>query len=168
MKTKLIILILIHIHTILNGQKFTAVYPVSESPNIQLMSKMNEDEPILFEALPTVRFNLYNDFQKSFLKNNPFGKAFYISFRPHLRMYNEISKPVKTPSYRIYLASQWIWNIPSTSLTKQHYIGFMMESGHYSNGQARCAFSNEFEDEESSCKTIYENITEQTAAPRPI
>lgn len=40
----------------------------------------------------------------------------------------------------------------------QHFIGFSLESGHYSNGQTGCAFSRDFEDETVDCDSIYSLI----------
>jgi hypothetical protein len=45
---------------------------------------------------------------------------------------------------------------------KEHFMVFYLESGHYSNGQANCAFSEDFNDGSPDCVNIYGLINSST------
>lgn len=136
-------------------------YPVGDDPNIGWKSTMGKAKPyehILFEANPIVRYSVFNDVYK--LKNednNDYVKAYYISYRPQLRMYTQKSLPVKTPSYRILLGSQQVFRIDKLNL-----LAISLESGHYSNGQDGGAFTDKYPDESPESDAIYKTITSQT------
>lgn len=135
-------------------------YPIGENPDIKyIFSSYNDYETILFEANPTVRFNVYNNFELGMMEHPKHTQAWYIAARPQLRMYTENSRPVKTPSYRMYFGTQHLFRLVNNKYTKQkHYTGFSLESGHYSNGQAGCSFSTRFEDGSVECDNIYSSI----------
>ncbi|HKR06908.1 MAG TPA: hypothetical protein VJY62_19890 [Bacteroidia bacterium] len=151
-----------------SGQKdfnlYTQVYPIGDDPNIRLMTSYRSEEKILFEANPTVRFSLYNTFIKGLMNNARHTQAWYISVRPQFRMYTDNSLPVRTPSYRVLLGTQHLFRLPNAKLTgrKEHFLGFSLESGHYSNGQDGCAFSEKFQDESTECDSIYNLINSET------
>jgi hypothetical protein len=140
---------------------YAQFYPIGEDPNLRYMSSYSKQETILFEANPTVRYSVYNNFMRGLMEEYKHTQAWYISFRPLLRMYNEISFPVKTPSYRMFLGTQHLYRIryDATSDKIQEFLGFSFESGHYSNGQAGCAFSDQYPDDCAACDSIYNTIT---------
>ncbi len=158
MKAQLILILMSSFINVL-AQNHGQHYPIGENPNIRWMSSYLGQEVILFEANPTVRFSVYNNFEEGLAKKKH-TEAWYISARPQLRMYDEASKPVKTPSYRINLGTQHMWRLLSKK--QKHYVGFSFETGHYSNGQAGCAFSTEFEDGSVECDSIYGTINSST------
>jgi len=135
-------------------------YPIGGNPDMKyIFSSYNDYETILFEANPTVRFSIYNNFERGMVERPKHTQAWYVSFRPQFRMYTENSRPVKTPSYRVYLGTQHLFRLMNNKYTKQkHYAGFSLESGHYSNGQGGCAFSTRFEDGSVGCNNIYSSI----------
>lgn len=140
---------------------YAQFYPIGEDPNIRLMTSYRNEETILFEANPTVRFGFYNNFMKGLMNSDKHTQAWYAAFRPQLRMYTDNSNPVKTPSYRVLLGTQHLFRL-SKEEAIQHFVGFSLESGHYSNGQSGCAFSRDFEDETVACDSIYSLITSST------
>jgi hypothetical protein len=152
---------------------YRLVYPIGEDPNIRWISSYRPEEKILFEANPNVRFSFYNNIIKRFInevqdaEGNPLKgflkhpQAYYIAVRPQFRMYNDNSKPVKMPSYRVLFGTQHLFNIESSEQRKK-YVGFSLESGHYSNGQSGCSFCGDFDDATAECDSVYNTITDDT------
>ena len=124
---------------------------------MRYMSSYVKWETILFEANPIANFSLYNNFEKGLMNGKNHLQAWYFSFKPQLRMYTENSLPVKTPSYRIFPATQHMFRLQPPNDSVQRFWGFAFESGHYSNGQSGCAFSEMYEDgtKESNRNYIY-------------
>lgn len=143
---------------------FAQFYPIGEDPNIRYMTSYTEQESILFEANTTVRYSVYNDFLKGLYEEWRHTQAWYLSFRPQFRVYNENSLPVKTPSYRFFLGTQHLFRLPRRLQIKkmESFLGFSFESGHYSNGQVGCAFSRKFDDDSNECDSIYNTINSST------
>lgn len=142
---------------------FTEIYPFGEDPNIRYMTSYTPQETILFEANPIMRYSIYNDFMEGLMSSDITNtQGWYIAFKPQLRMYNSRSKPVKMPSYRILLGTQHLFKIPYSSRHTALFWGFSLESGHYSNGQDRSSFSEEYEDDSVEGNAIYETITPST------
>jgi hypothetical protein len=83
--------------------------------------------------------------------------AYYLNFQPHIRMYNDNSKPVKTPSYKILLGTQFLYKTE-----RGNFFALALESGHYSNGQSGCSFYSELNDGTEACDDVYRLITPQT------
>ena len=166
MKNTLFFLILF-INYGLTAQKsfndYVTFYPIGEDPNIRYMTSYTSQEKILFEANPIVRYSFYNNFVKELMnEKNIHSQAWYINFKPQLRMYNDNSKPVRMPSYRIFLGTQHLFRLKETKEQNQKFIGFSLESGHYSNGQDGSAFSEEYADDSPESESIYNSITDQT------
>lgn len=150
---------------------FQGYYPISDNPSIQWLSPYKWDPFILFDAKPSVYYNFYNNFIEKLNKSGSDalnGSTVYLNFKPQLRMYNSVSKPVNMPSYRIFAGSQVMYRLGGieTSIDnlyrKTRFIAVSLETGHYSNGQDRCAFSSDFEDESVDCKDIYNSIDPST------
>ena len=138
------------------------VYPIGDDPNIRYMTSYTIQETILFEANPILRLSVYNNFVKGLLNGYNHTQAWYVSFRPALRMYEDNSKPVRTPSYRILLATQHLFRLKDTQPQRTPFIGFSLESGHYSNGQDGAAFSEKFTDGSKESDIIYGTINSST------
>ncbi len=140
-----------------NFNDYMQFYPIGDDPNIRYMTSYREDETILFEANPTVRFGIYNNFVKGLTNGEKHTEAWYISWKPQLRMYLENSKPVKMPSYQVLIGTQHLFRLPPGPFAerKEQFWGFSVESGHYSNGQSGGAFSYEFEDGSAENDSIY-------------
>lgn len=167
MKTLYFIALLILAQQIAWTQKsfndYVQIYPIGEDPNIRYMTSYTKQETILFEANPIVRYSIYNNFLKGLMKEKQLHtQAWYVSFRPQLRMYTDISMPVRTPSYKIFLGTQHLFRIPTVRITKQDFWGFSLESGHYSNGQDGSAFSEIYTDESPESDSIYNTIHSNT------
>jgi len=147
-----------------NFTDYVQLYPMGEDPNIRYMSSYTSQESILFEANPIVRYSVYNDFMRGLMEEYKHTQAWYISFRPQLRMYNEASLPIKTPSYKILLGTQHFYRLHSNRLSKikQEFLGVYFETGHYSNGQKGSAFSEKFEDGSAGSDSIYGLIDESS------
>lgn len=140
--------------------KYQAYYPIGDDPNVEWKSTMTSAkkyETILFEANPIVRYSIINNIYKLANQKNGYVKAWYVSFRPQLRMYTENSLPVKTPSYKILAGTQHFWRVFDKDL-----IGFSLESGHYSNGQNGGAFTDKYADDSPESNAIYKTITPST------
>lgn len=163
MKTILFTLILVSTCINALAQNHGQHFPIGENPNIRyIFSSHTTQEIILFEANPTVRYSIYNDFENGFGSSNRHTQAWYVAARPQLRMYRGKSKPVKTPSYRVNLGTQHMFKLLKNDPKQKHYVGFSLEHGHYSNGQAGCAFSTDFEDASPECDIIYSTINSST------
>lgn len=141
---------------------FVQAYPIGDEPNMRYLSSYTKQETMLFEANPIVRYSFYNNFVKSLMNDSTHMQGWYISFRPQLRMYTDNSKPVKTPSYRTYLGTQHMFRLPNKSDSTQQFLGFSLESGHYSNGQVMSAFSEKYPDGSKESDSIYNTITSAT------
>lgn len=162
-----ITIILVLFCSFIFGQKsfneYSKVYPIGEDPNLRFMSSYTKQEKILFEANPIVRFSFYNNFLKGLLdekKNHT--EAWYISFRPQLRMYTDNSLPVRTPSYKALLGTQHLFRINNEISNSTKFWGFSLESGHYSNGQDGSAFSTLYADGSPESENIYNTINAST------
>lgn len=143
------------------NEDFLRVYPMSSRPDIRIMLPFYKDEVILFEANPVIQYNFFNDFVTGFVENQWWTKSFYVTFKPQIRMYNESSSPVKMPSYRVLLGWQNMFML-ETDGKNQAFWGISLESGHYSNGQSGCTYSEGIDDESPQCADIYSAITPET------
>lgn len=141
---------------------FAETYPLGEDPNIRYMTSYTPQEKIIFEANPIMRYSIYNSFVAGLMDTNYHPQGWYFAFKPQLRMYEGNSKPVKMPSYRILLGTQHLFQLPCKNKETAQFLGFLLESGHYSNGQNRSSFSEEFEDESDGGNAIYTTITPDT------
>ena len=139
---------------------YAKFYPIGDNSNIRLLTSYTLQETILFEANPLLRLSFYNNFTKGLLNKDTHTQAWYLSFKPQLRMYTDNSLPIKTPTYRVFFGTQHFYNV--TDETSKKLLGFSLESGHYSNGQSGCAFSEDFADETSECDAIYTTINSST------
>ncbi|WP_420573258.1 hypothetical protein [Kordia sp.] len=164
MKTFLLTLIMTLLLFSVNAQNtsddsgFTDYYPIAEKPAFSYMSNMNSTESILFDAKPVVYYSVINTMRKNMQDSiHKAGNAFYVTFQPHIRMYAENSKPVKTPSYRILFGWQHMIKTKSNN-----FFTWAIESGHYSNGQSGCAFLVGEEDETMPCSDFHATITDAT------
>ena len=137
---------------------FKEYYPIAERPYVMGGLGNNPYETMLFDAKPVVYYSIYNDIRKALSTDTitP-GYAVYATFQPQLRMYNETSKPIKTPSYKILFGWQ-----PIIKTQENNFLTLAIETGHYSNGQSKSAFSEEFDDESEESKEIYNTITDET------
>lgn len=137
---------------------FRQVYPVGDAPDIHIKTNQyHESETILFEANPIVRYSFCNKIRQRFMEGEKHAGAWYLSFRPQLRMYTSNSRPVKMPSYRIFVGKQHAWQVHGDNL-----IAASFETGHYSNGQDRSAFSELFEDDSHGSDSVYALINDNT------
>ena len=147
---------------------FEAFYPIGDNPSIGYKTNIVSDETILFEANPFLRLRLINTMDK-FMSTTPnnnwkqnWGFAWYIAYRPQLRMYTDNSMPAKTPSNKISIAAfQWA-KVFESSTQKLSMLAISFESGHYSNGQDRCAFNANIADGTKACDSVYNLITDKT------
>lgn len=156
------------------GQKefndYTHFYPISEDAFIRLMSSYTKQESILLDANPIVRYSFFNDFVKNVNKKDH-TQAYYLSFRPQVRIYTNNSFPVRMPSYRILAGTQHMWRVPvkriipsagQTEKIKAKFFSLSFETGHYSNGQDGSAFSEKYADGSPQSDSIYRTITPST------
>lgn len=149
-------------------QLFEAFYPIGDNPSIGYKTNIVSSETILFEANPFLRLRLINTMDK-FMSTTPnnnwkqnWGFAWYIAYRPQLRMYTDNSMPAKTPSNKISIAAfQWAKVFQSAD-EKLSMLAIAFESGHYSNGQDRCAFNADIADGTPACDSVYNLITDKT------
>lgn len=144
-------------------ENYMQVYPITEDPNVRWMSSYSPYETIMLEANPLVKFSLYNNFVKRMADTTKLhSMAQYFDFSPQLRIYTDTSYPVKTPSYRIELGTQHMFRLNSHRPHVAQFIGFALRSGHYSNGQAKCSFSEKVEDGTEACDSVYRTIDNNT------
>ena len=137
---------------------FKDYYPIHSKPNIGYLSSMNEFEDIIFDAKPVVYYSFWNNMQERIKElSNRQANAIYVLFLPHLRMYNEASLPVKTPSYKAGLGWQQL-----RKLENDDFFSFAVESGHYSNGQSGCAFARRLVDGTLECNAVLSTIDLQS------
>jgi len=137
---------------------FKDYYPINVKPSVSYLSSMNNKESILFDAKPIVYYSFFNNMRKvmQYSTHKP-SFASYVTFQPHIRMYDETSQPVKTPSYRVLVGWQHL-----IKTKNDNFIAYAVESGHYSNGQSGCAFHEEHDDESTNCNLMYDIITPET------
>jgi hypothetical protein len=127
------------------------------------MTSYTKQETILFEANPIVRFSIFNNFMKGLMnEEKQHTQAWYVSFRPQLRLYTDNSLPVRTPSYKVFFGTQHLFRIKSNAPGIQNFWGFSLESGHFSNGQDGSAFSESFADDTPQSDSIYNTINTST------
>lgn len=147
-------------------------YPIGEDPSIRLMTSYRNEETILFEGRPYARFSFYNNFYKGMTNGKKHTYAAYLNFKGHLRMYTDNSLPVKTPSYPILIGTQHLFRLCDATVSEKReqrakkrgeeakpdvrFLGFSVESGHYSNGQPDCAFARGVPDGCAECDSIYD------------
>ena len=137
---------------------FKEYYPIHVKPSLSYLSSMYEGEDILFDAKPTAYYSIHNDMRfkmENFIYKPSY--ALYLTFQPHIRMYNENSKPVKTPSYKLLLGGQVL-----IKTRNDDFLAIALETGHYSNGQSGCAFGEGLEDESAECIAVHQTITNQS------
>lgn len=141
-----------------DNNSFNDYYPIAERPAFSYLSNMSSKESILFDAKPVVYYSIINNILENLQDDvGKAGNAFYVTFQPHIRMYAENSKPVKTPSYRILFGWQHIIKTKSNN-----FFTTAIETGHYSNGQSGCAFLSGEEDETMPCSDFHATITDET------
>ncbi|MEM6721925.1 MAG: hypothetical protein AAF611_21535 [Bacteroidota bacterium] len=141
-----------------DANAFNDFYPIAVQPSFGYLSNMNEREDILFDAKPVVYYSIINTILENMQADeNKAGNAFYITFQPHIRMYAENSKPVKTPSYRFLFGWQHMIKTKSNN-----FFTWAFETGHYSNGQSGCAFLSGEEDESMPCTDFHATITDDS------
>ncbi len=147
-----------HIKDSLTKSGFKEYFPIHVKPSIGYMSSMNKYENILFDAKPTVYYSLFNNMREIMeTKMYKPSYAFYLAFQPHIRMYLEDSKPVKTPSYKILFGLQGL-----IKTENNNFFAWAFESGHYSNGQAGCAFEEDLIDGSTECIQFHQTINDQS------
>lgn len=141
-----------------DNNSFNDYYPIAERPAFSYLSNMSSKESILFDAKPVVYYSIVNNILENIQDDSgKAGNAFYVTFQPHIRMYAENSKPVKTPSYRILFGWQHVIKTKSNN-----FFTGAIETGHYSNGQSGCAFLPGEEDETMPCSDFHATITDET------
>lgn len=144
---------------------FKEYYPIHVKPSLGYLSSMNDYETILFEAKPVVYYSFWNNMrsrmQDTTYKENTStykpGNTIYALFQPQIRMYDETSLPVKTPSYRAALGWQFL-----KKRTNDDFYSIALETGHYSNGQSGCIFASGLIDETPECEAAHALITPET------
>ncbi|WP_298420624.1 hypothetical protein [uncultured Kordia sp.] len=141
-----------------NDNGFTDYYPIAAKPTFSYQSNINSHESILFDAKPIVYYSVYNNMRRIMQEGTKRrSDAIYITFQPHIRMYAENSKPVKTPSYRILLGWQQLYKTKNNN-----FFAWAFETGHYSNGQSGCAFLAGEDDETMPCTDFHATITDDS------
>jgi len=116
-------------------------------------------ENLMFEAKPYVKFPIIDEFYdrvKNLDQDSSLIFRGFLVFDPHLRMYTSNSNPIKMPSYKIF-----------PSLSVSHALGqsknplgiatFVLDHGHYSNGQQGCTFGSSA-DGDSICAEKYQSL----------
>ena len=137
---------------------FKDYFPIAERPFLSVGIGNTDYETILIEAKPVVYYSIYNDIHSALTRDTIVsGDAVYLSIQPHLRVYDENSKPVKTPSYRAFIGWQKILKTQN-----DNFLTAAIESGHYSNGQSKSAFSTEFADNSPESRALYTAIDDDT------
>jgi hypothetical protein len=137
--------------------EFRQFYPIGDYANFGFKSRYVKSESIVFEANPIIRYSISNNIKKNLLEDKDRAHAYYISFRPQIRMYTDSSLPVKMPSYRILFGTQQVFRSKKKNLFTISY-----ESGHYSNGQSGCALDERFVDGSHQCDSIFRLVTDST------
>lgn len=162
------------VHT---ANDYRPIYFIGEDAEVRYMSPYNDEEVYLFEAIPIVRYSLYNNtFRRLANEDNRLWNA-YIEFNPHLRMIRGESYPVVTPTYQGTLGGQYFFFVRETTLNpdyfdpyakitrqkhepavRRHYVGASLESGHYSNGQNNSAFNPDYVDGSAASSALLRDI----------
>ncbi len=146
---------------LLSGQ-FKEVYPIGEDPDINVKPIQMDPGGILFEANPFVRFSLYNNMIEGLKENKNHVFGVYAAYLSPLRMFTSNSLPVETPSQRVMVATQHLFRLTNPQEDIQRFAGFMFGTGHYSNGQADCAFDETIPDGTAECEAVYATFTDDT------
>jgi hypothetical protein len=136
---------------------FSGYLPIRESPELNWSSAMVESEPLIFEAEPILHFHIYNSYNyyDSLFKAEK-AEAFYLYFNSHFRMFQGKSKPVRMPSYKMFIGWQ-----RSFELSNKSSFSFAIETGHYSNGQSGCAWNDSLQDGSRPCRLISAGMSDQ-------
>ncbi|MGL1936255.1 MAG: hypothetical protein OCD01_14590 [Fibrobacterales bacterium] len=129
---------------------------LEETPFIGWSTPTGNDynEKVMMEARPILKVPLIDQLTPVVYKDSNYQR-FSIIFDPHIRMLYKNSMPVIMPSYRAYISyapTRYVSSVKS-------FITPMIEHGHYSNGQAGCAFGSS-EDADSTCQTLYDTLDE--------
>jgi hypothetical protein len=136
---------------------FTQVYPIADRPSINTKTTMVKNENIILEGNPIVHYSFYNDFVSGLMSGKKYTKAYYLDYRPQLRIYDSESLPVKMPTYRLLLGMQHLFKTKNDNL-----YAISLESGHYSNGQSGCTFDHSINDRTAACDSVYSTITKSS------
>ncbi|NBG65738.1 hypothetical protein [Acidiluteibacter ferrifornacis] len=137
-----------------NQNPFNGYLPMMKTSSLNWASAMNKNETILFEAQPTIYYQIYNQYRQDSLAKK---QALYVYFQSHFRMYNEESLPVKTPSYMGFIGWQKSYN-----WVRKSQFTWLLETGHYSNGQSRSTWNEQFEDGSDSSEAAYRAINNES------
>ncbi|MCD6013306.1 MAG: hypothetical protein K0Q79_3168 [Flavipsychrobacter sp.] len=116
----------------------------------------NQSESILLEARPILKVPLYNRLNSDLGKRKRYSPTASIIFDPQFRMYNSNSRPVKMPTYRIFLSAGVTRQIGSDLNSPDALISLAAEHGHYSNGQFGCVWGSSM-DNDSTCMALSAN-----------
>lgn len=128
-------------------------YPIGEPATISFRTPFIPSERMVFDAAPIVRYSFFNTIRRSLLDRKPPGFGIYTVFKPHLRLYDDASYPVRTPSYKIQLGGQYLWPVGNND-----FMAVALESGHYSNGQDGCAFAVGIKDGTAASDSVYQTL----------
>ena len=156
-------------------------YPIGDELSIGYLGNLKTArESYLFEAQPVVKLPFFNTIYKNMKETKaaadaPFGEklkkathAAYASFRPQLRMFNDASMPVKTPSYKIGIGYQHLFSLNKANgfgdidTVNLKYIALAFETGHFSNGQSGAAFDEHLIDGTPAADSLYRQVNDQT------
>jgi len=156
-------------------------YPIGDELSIGYLGNLKTArESYLFEAQPVVKLPFFNNIYKNMKQEKaPKDAAFreklksathaaYASFRPQLRMFNDASMPVKTPSYKIGIGYQHLFSLNKANTfgdianRKLKYIAIAFETGHFSNGQSGAAFDEHLIDGTPAADSLYQQINDNT------
>jgi hypothetical protein len=133
---------------------FNGYLPMMKTSSLNWASAMDKSESILFEAQPTIYYQIYNQYRQD---TSAKRQALYVYFQSHFRMYNEKSLPVKTPSYMGFIGWQKSYNF-----ARKSQFTWLLETGHYSNGQSRSSWDENIPDDTDSSQAVYKTITDDT------
>lgn len=136
---------------------FSGYMAIQEESKLQWLSPANEDEPIVFNAKPVVYYQLHNSYEELLDSAAHSAASLYLNFSSEFRMYSDRSTPLRTPSYRIFIGWQ-----NSYTLGEQSLFTYLIETGHYSNGQAGCAWNNLAQDQTFPCTKVFRTINDDT------
>lgn len=146
-----------HVYTF-NYRVFSQFYPNRENPRMSYQTPIADNEVILGNLEPALTLNVFNDMERKFSNEKRLGMSYYFAFRPQFRLYRKRSKPVPMPSYRVFMGFRHMFR-----LSEKHYVGYGLESGHYSNGQSGCALGiNNPTDQSEACDSLYDLITDDS------
>lgn len=156
-------------------------YPIGDELSIGYLGNLNTArESYLFEAQPVVKLPFFNTIYKNMKEPKAsagatFGEKLkkathtaYASFRPQLRMFNDASMPVKTPSYKIGIGYQHLFSLNKANefgdidQVNLKYMAIAFETGHFSNGQSGAAFDEHLIDGTPAADSLYQHINDNT------